>query len=54
MQAIGMNGMEYLTTKDPMHAMTMGIVFRQAQEERERLDRNLAIHIANAVGKLFK
>jgi hypothetical protein len=54
MQAIGMNGMEYLTTTDPLHVMTMGVMHKMAREELQKLDRDRAVMIANAVSKLFK
>lgn len=53
MQAIGMDGMAYLETRDLIHSMAMVKVFEMASKEIDRADGERARKIANAVGKLF-
>lgn len=53
MQAIGMDGMSYLTTRDPIYSMAMVKLFEKARKEIDMADRERAHKIANAVGKLL-
>lgn len=54
MQAIGMDGMAFLETEDPVFARTMRVVYARALHEMRKHDKNRATLIANEVGKLFK
>lgn len=52
--ALGMDGMRLLTTGDRTEALLMQAVAEEVMRYRTAHDRNLAIEIANAVGRLFK
>lgn len=54
MQSIGMDGMKFLTSTDPMYMITASAVHRKARLELDRRDEQLSNRIANAVGRLFK
>jgi hypothetical protein len=52
--ALGLDPMRYLETKDGFERNLMVVVGQEIANARQRLDHNLAIDIANNVGKLFK
>lgn len=53
MAAVGIDPTRFLLTKDSVERTTYLKVLERAVELKKVLDHNLAIEIANAVGKLF-
>lgn len=54
LQALGLDGMRYLTTEDPLEALTMQLVSEHAARLLEQRDKNLSILIGNAVARSFR
>jgi hypothetical protein len=52
--ALGLPGMRWLETRDPLERNLIQELGKRVFEERKRLDHNLAVDIANCVGMLFK
>jgi hypothetical protein len=52
--ALGLDSMRFLYTRDEVERNFMMEVGRRVYERKRELDHNLAIDIANSVGKLFK
>jgi hypothetical protein len=50
----GMDGMRLLATGDRTEALVLQAVAEEALRLSQIRDRNLAVEIANAVGRLFK
>lgn len=51
---LGLDGWAFLTEDDPVELGARYAVLRKARELAEVRDHNLAVAIANNVGKLFK
>jgi hypothetical protein len=54
LQALGMDGMRYLTTHDQVEATAMQLVARHAARHLEQRDKALAQLIGNAVARCFR
>jgi hypothetical protein len=52
--ALGLDSMKFLYTRDDTERNFMMEVGRKVYEKKRDMDHNLAIDIANNVGKLFK
>jgi hypothetical protein len=51
--AVGLNPLEFLYTKDSIKRALMIKLAELMVKEKQRYDHNLAVEIANAVGKAF-
>lgn len=54
MAALGINPERFLITDDPTERAAWIAIARRAAVHRDRMDENLAVQIANAVGRLFR
>jgi hypothetical protein len=52
--ALGLDPMKFINTRDDVERSFMAELARRISEEKSRMDHNLAVDIANQVGKLFK
>lgn len=51
--ALGLDPMRFLETRDPFERNLMATLAGEIAKARRKLDQNLAVEIANQVGKLF-
>lgn len=52
--ALGLDAMRFLETRDDFERTLMLELAKRIEEQRRKLDHNLAVDIANSVGRLFK
>jgi hypothetical protein len=52
--ALGIDPMRFLETKDPFERNLLIELASKISEYKTKMDHNLAVDIANSVGKLFK
>jgi hypothetical protein len=52
--ALGVDPLAFLNVRDPVERSIMMELGKEMIEQRKILDHNLAVEIANCVGKLFK
>lgn len=52
--ALGLDPLRFIETTDPLERVLMSELAKGIWEQKKILDHNLAVEIANAVGKLFK